>query len=450
MKKIIYISFFSFFVLMPFLYFTYSPFTAFLNTYIYFSSCDAPLNYRIGFIDSRFNIAQDEFLQDIKDGEAIWENINAKNMFDYDAQGELSFNLKYDNRQSLNTQIGELEGKLDNGKSILESNIEDYENLVDQFNQRRKNSNEKISYWNSQGGASPEEFDKLVKEQQEIRLEEQKLNEMSGNLNLSTTHYNTQVGELNATVDSFKKELSLRPEEGLYDGKEQEITIYITSSKNELIHTLAHEMGHALGIKHMSNSKSIMFPFSTQEITASSEDEEALRIVCQKQNKFKVFAVNLYSRFQDIVQSFPTDNSRAGVKEAAKVIKVIDGDTVMVLMNNKEEVVRLIGIDTPEVLDERKPVQCFGKQASDKAKEVLNGKIIELEDDSTQSNRDEYGRLLRYILLNNLNFNKLMIDGGFAREYTFKNNFYKHQSEFTKAEKKARESKIGLWSKCSK
>lgn len=304
MKKIIYAVFFSFLILMSLLYFAYSPFTALLNQYIYFSPCDTPLDYRIGIIDPRFNISKREFLQNIQEGEAIWENINAKNMFSYSDQGELSFNLEYDNRQSLNTQIGQLEEKLNDGKSVLESDIKNHENLVDQFNQRRKNSNERISYWNSQGGASPEEFDKIIKEQQEIRAEEQKLSDMAKNLNLSTSQYNTQVGELNQTINTFKQELSLRPEEGLYDGKEQKITIYITSSNNELIHTLAHEMGHALGIKHLSEAKSIMFPFSTQGITASAEDEQALVAICQKQNKFKVLYDNLYLKFQDLIRKY--------------------------------------------------------------------------------------------------------------------------------------------------
>ncbi len=136
-------------------------------------------------------------------------------------------------------------------------------------------------------------------------------------------------------------------------------------------------------------------------------------------------------------------------RSLAKVMKVVDGDTIKVLINNKEDIVRLIGIDSPEVLDERKPVQCFGKQASDKAKEILTGKIITLESDLTQGDRDEYGRLLRYVFLQDgTNFNKFMISEGYAHEYTFKGNSYKYQSEFVQAQKKAREENKGLWSSC--
>lgn len=131
---------------------------------------------------------------------------------------------------------------------------------------------------------------------------------------------------------------------------------------------------------------------------------------------------------------------------SVKVIYVVDGDTIRVLIDSKEDTVRLIGIDSPEVLDEKKPVQCFGKEASNKAKEVLTGKIITLESDLTQGDRDEYGRLLRYVFLaDGTNFNKFMISEGYAREYTFKGNSYGYQSEFKNAEKEAQKNKKGLW-----
>ena len=133
-------------------------------------------------------------------------------------------------------------------------------------------------------------------------------------------------------------------------------------------------------------------------------------------------------------------------QETARVLRVIDGDTIEVSLNGKEETVRLIGIDALEVIDPRKAVECFGKEASDKAKEVLNGKTITLESDPAQGNRDKYGRLLRYVFINELNINKLMISEGYAHEYTYQNNPYKYQLEFRNAQKKAKENKVGLWS----
>jgi len=127
------------------------------------------------------------------------------------------------------------------------------------------------------------------------------------------------------------------------------------------------------------------------------------------------------------------------------VVKVVDGDTLSVSINGKTETIRLIGINTPETVDPRKPVECFGKEASNKAKELLSGKRVRLETDSTQGDRDKYGRLLRYVWLEyDIFFNKQMISDGYAYEYTYSKP-YKYQSEFKQAEAEAKQAKRGLW-----
>lgn len=132
-------------------------------------------------------------------------------------------------------------------------------------------------------------------------------------------------------------------------------------------------------------------------------------------------------------------------KDLYQIVKVIDGDTISVNINGKIEAIRLIGIDSPESVDPRKPVQCFGKEASEKAKEVLTGKKVSLEYDPTQGDKDKYKRLLRFVFLEDgTNFNKFMISEGFAHEYTY-STVYKYQTEFRTAEKEARENSKGLW-----
>lgn len=128
------------------------------------------------------------------------------------------------------------------------------------------------------------------------------------------------------------------------------------------------------------------------------------------------------------------------------VVSVVDGDTLKINLNGTTETLRLIGIDTPETVDPRKPVQCFGKEASNKAKELLSGKKVRIEKDSTQGERDKYGRLLAYIYREDgLFYNKYIIEQGYAHEYTY-NLPYKYQAEFKAAEKFARENQLGLWS----
>ena len=90
-------------------------------------------------------------------------------------------------------------------------------------------------------------------------------------------------------------------------------------------------------------------------------------------------------------------------------------------------------------------MECFGKEAADKAKEILERKRVRLENDPTQGERDKYDRLLRYIFLEDgTNFNKMMISEGYAFEYTYDFS-YKYQKEFKDAEKEAQDKKKGLW-----
>lgn len=131
--------------------------------------------------------------------------------------------------------------------------------------------------------------------------------------------------------------------------------------------------------------------------------------------------------------------------ENYRVVKVVDGDTLSVEKDGTVLTLRLIGLDTPETVDPRTTVQCFGSEASSKAKELLFGKFVRLEFDSSQGQLDKYGRTLAYVYLpDGRNFNKLMIAEGYGYEYTY-NIPYKYRDEFRAAENSARENSIGLW-----
>jgi micrococcal nuclease len=124
---------------------------------------------------------------------------------------------------------------------------------------------------------------------------------------------------------------------------------------------------------------------------------------------------------------------------------VIDGDTIDVEKDGARVRVRLIGVDTPETVDPRRLVQCFGKEASDKARELLEGKLVRLENDPSQGLYDKYDRMLAYVYLpDGTLFNSVMISEGYAHEYTYRLP-YRYQKEFKAAERVAREKKMGLW-----
>jgi micrococcal nuclease len=126
------------------------------------------------------------------------------------------------------------------------------------------------------------------------------------------------------------------------------------------------------------------------------------------------------------------------------VTRVIDGDTIEVNIEGQPTKVRLIGINTPETVDPRKEVECYGKEASARLKELIEGKKVTLEADSTQQNTDKYGRLLRYVFLDKKNIDLQMVEEGYAFEYTYFMP-YKYQAEFKTAEKNAQDNNLGLW-----
>lgn len=135
--------------------------------------------------------------------------------------------------------------------------------------------------------------------------------------------------------------------------------------------------------------------------------------------------------------------TESSIANFAKVTRVIDGDTIEI---EGGERVRYIGIDTPETVDPRKTVQCFGVESSKKNKELVEGKTVRLEKDITD--RDKYNRLLRYVWLDDTLINLALVQGGFAHSNSYPPDI-KYQDKFVTAQKEAREAKVGLWNACS-
>lgn len=143
-------------------------------------------------------------------------------------------------------------------------------------------------------------------------------------------------------------------------------------------------------------------------------------------------------------------SSSAEYKNLVAVTKVVDGDTIEVLINGQKKAVRLIGINTPETVDPRRPVQCFGKEASNETKRLLSGKMVYLTQDISET--DKYDRLLRFVYLpleNNqmLFVNDYLVREGFAQNYPYPPDV-KYADQFREAETEAKNQKRGLWSAC--
>lgn len=141
-------------------------------------------------------------------------------------------------------------------------------------------------------------------------------------------------------------------------------------------------------------------------------------------------------------QNFPAEALQEQTWQKTTVKRVIDGDTIELEGGYK---LRYIGIDTPETVDPRKGVQCFGQEASLRNKELIEGKEIYLEKDVSET--DRYGRLLRYVYLatNSASINEQLVSEGFAVSSSYPPDI-KHQEKFKTKEEEARQAKRGLWS----
>ncbi len=131
------------------------------------------------------------------------------------------------------------------------------------------------------------------------------------------------------------------------------------------------------------------------------------------------------------------------VSSTSFVTRIVDGDTIQIDTGQK---VRYLGMNTPETVDPRRPVQCFGKEASAYNKNLVLNKKVKLVKDVSET--DKYGRLLRYVYLEDGTFvNLKLVQEGYAYSDTFPPDVA-HVADFVKAQKQAREEKLGLWNKC--
>ena len=129
------------------------------------------------------------------------------------------------------------------------------------------------------------------------------------------------------------------------------------------------------------------------------------------------------------------------------ITHINDGDTIVVDIAGKKETIRFIGVDTPEVKDPRKPVQCFGEAASAHTKQILTGKSVRLVPDPLDSDRDKYGRLLRYVMLpDGTDYNASLIRDGYGFAYVVFP--YQKIDQYRQLERDARTANKGLWAGC--
>lgn len=138
----------------------------------------------------------------------------------------------------------------------------------------------------------------------------------------------------------------------------------------------------------------------------------------------------------------PTLVTPVAPSQLALVTRVIDGDTIEVTLNGKTYTVRYIGIDTPETVHPTLGEEPYGKEASIKNKELVEGEKVRLEKDVSET--DQYGRLLRYVYVDDLFVNAELVRLGYAQVATYPPDV-KYQSYFLQLQNEARTNGRGLW-----
>ncbi|TFJ93163.1 nuclease [Lentibacillus salicampi] len=179
----------------------------------------------------------------------------------------------------------------------------------------------------------------------------------------------------------------------------------------------------------------------SKKYTSSTDNEESNKVTSTPDNKNDIPDKENASQKNSLQQ----ENKKQNGDATATVTRVVDGDTIEINLNGKTEDVRLLLVDTPETVHPSEPVQPYGPEASQFAKNKLSGKKVRIEYDGPK--RDKYDRLLSYLWVDGKNFNKMLLRQGLARYAYVFDPPYTHSDTFMKAQNKAKSEGKGIWSR---
>lgn len=266
--------------------------------------CPVPLSYRVGEIDSSFNLSLDEAKLKVLAAETQWERVVNRDLFVYDEDADFVVNFIYDERQEQSNaeerQRRFLDGQLAENEELFAAvelaqteydNIAaSYETRADAYEERLSAYNKKVQQYNDRGGAPEDAFEELETERRELNTESEELSELVTQLNELASQINKLSAEGNRLIDAYNDEVETYNEQfgyareftqGDYHG--DMINIYEFSSDNELQAVLLHEFGHALGIDHVDAPSSVMYYLledADSEPLLSDADMQAYYEVC--------------------------------------------------------------------------------------------------------------------------------------------------------------------------